>query len=273
MVSFSERHGLKKKREIAQIDSMDIQLRTCLWNALTLHYWDRYNWRKQDFTKFIWMNYFKAPIDEISEYESRNLERIKNYFFQCPWNEVYDFTEFMVQYSEYEETNKDFIKTCNIILEREASAYRFVGKQIMKNISTTEISEVEEAMETPLGVVNAHVEQAIKLLSDRTTPDYRNSIKESISAVEAICRILVNNKNAPLGQALGVIEKHIEIHGALRRSFESLYGYTSSAEGIRHSLLEKDVTLSYEDAKFMLVSCSAFVNYLVSKAAKANIKI
>ncbi|MGQ9708742.1 MAG: AbiJ-NTD4 domain-containing protein, partial [bacterium] len=31
--------------------------------------------------------------------------------------------------------------------------------------------------------------------------------------------------------------------------------------------------LSFEDAKFMLVSCSAFINYLITKAAKAGIKI
>jgi len=32
-------------------------------------------------------------------------------------------------------------------------------------------------------------------------------------------------------------------------------------------------TLDIEDATFMLVSCSAFVNYLVVKAQKAGIKV
>lgn len=31
----------------------------------------------------------------------------------------------------------------------------------------------------------------------------------------------------------------------------------------------EESNLAFEDAKFMLVSCSAFVNYLVAKAAKA----
>jgi len=58
----------------------------------------------------------------------------------------------------------------------------------------------------------------------------------------------------------------------LKKGFSNLYGYTSSAEGIRHALLE-EAKLNFEDAKFMLVSCSAFVNYLIAKTSKAGIKI
>jgi hypothetical protein len=51
-----------------------------------------------------------------------------------------------------------------------------------------------------------------------------------------------------------------------------MYGYTSDAQGIRHALMDEP-NLSFEDAKFMLVSCSAFVNYLIAKAAKAGISL
>ncbi len=68
------------------------------------------------------------------------------------------------------------------------------------------------------------------------------------------------------------IETKISLHPALKDAFSSLYGYTSDAEGIRHALLDEP-NLSFEDAKFMLVSCSAFINYLISKAPKAGIKI
>jgi hypothetical protein len=50
-----------------------------------------------------------------------------------------------------------------------------------------------------------------------------------------------------------------------------MYGYTSDADGIRHALLDQP-SLSFEDAKFMLVSCSAFANYLVAKDAKIQSK-
>lgn len=51
-------------------------------------------------------------------------------------------------------------------------------------------------------------------------------------------------------------------------AFAALYGYTSDSGGIRHSLLEDDISVSFEDAKFMLVSCSAFINYLKIKIEK-----
>jgi hypothetical protein len=55
------------------------------------------------------------------------------------------------------------------------------------------------------------------------------------------------------------------MHPALNRSLSALYGYTSDANGIRHALLDES-SLDFVDAKFMLVACAAFVNYLIGKA-------
>ena len=94
-----------------------------------------------------------------------------------------------------------------------------------------------------------------------------------MSAVEAICG-LISGKSTSLGNALKEIERksQIRLHAALEKSFESLYGYTSNADGIRHALLDEP-SLDSEDTQFMLVSCSAFINYLLSKSAKAGIKL
>jgi hypothetical protein len=101
-------------------------------------------------------------------------------------------------------------------------------------------------------------------MSDRQTPDYRNSIKESISAVESACIIISGDKNATLGKALKIIEDRYSLHGALKSAFEKLYGYTSDAQGIRHALLDEP-NLDFYDAKFMLVTCTTFINYLIGK--------
>lgn len=85
---------------------------------------------------------------------------------------------------------------------------------------------------------------------------------------------LIAKKPITLGKALKEIESNtnVELHSSLKKSFDQLYGYTSNSDGIRHALLEED-NLDFDDAKFMLVSCSAFINYLKSKAAKANINL
>jgi shikimate 5-dehydrogenase len=112
-----------------------------------------------------------------------------------------------------------------------------------------------------------HLKQAVTLLARKPTPDYRNSIKESISAVEAICAAITGDPKTTLGQALKVIDKEAPLHGALRSAFEKLYGYTSDAQGIRHALME-EAKLEQEDAVFMLVACSAFVSYVIAKRAR-----
>jgi hypothetical protein len=54
-------------------------------------------------------------------------------------------------------------------------------------------------------------------------------------------------------------------------AFRKLYGYTSDEKGIRHSLLEEAAKVHAEDARFMIVACSAFVNLLFVKADKAGL--
>jgi len=205
---------------------------------------------------------------------SLTYEKIRNKFYNYEWYEVYDFIEFIVYSYPYKDDNQNFMDLCNSFLKRELSAYRFIGGKITQITSEEEILEIEEALEIskPLKAVNTHLKTALDLLADRKSPNYRNSIKESISAVEAICNLITKGKKATLGQALKKIEDKVGLHSALKNAFSSLYGYTSDADGIRHALLDEP-NLDFEDAKFMLVSCSTFINYIVIKASKAEIKI
>jgi len=60
---------------------------------------------------------------------------------------------------------------------------------------------------------------------------------------------------------------------ALVQAFEKMYGYTNdNRSGICHSMIDES-RLGLEDARYMLVTCSAFINYLVVKADKAGIKL
>jgi hypothetical protein len=279
---FSERQGIRKPKTEIQIDTMDTELRNRLWNLLYATYWEkgflhmtRAPTQELDrLRRKIWNLHFKWAIDTIPYEWKDTVKILRAYFFKCEWYDVYEFIEFVANNYEEEWINEEFRKVCNSVLESELSAYRFVGKQITKITSKAEIAEIEQALTTPFASVNTHLDNALRLMSDKKSPDYRNSIKDSISAVEALCRIITGDKNAKLGQALNAIERggKIKLHGALKSGFSSLYGYTSTDQGIRHALLEEP-TLDFEDAKFMLVSCSAFVNYLIVKASKAGLKL
>ena len=58
--------------------------------------------------------------------------------------------------------------------------------------------------------------------------------------------------------------KGIKIHGGLKSAFDKLYGYTSDAKGIRHVGDIGGPSSTFEEAKFMLVACCAFINYLIA---------
>ena len=85
-------------------------------------------------------------------------------------------------------------------------------------------------------------------------PDYRNSIKESISSIEAIVNRIAGTNGNGVSGALDRISEKSPMHRALKASFKSLYGYTSDENGIRHSILEES-NIGYEEAAFMLVAC------------------
>jgi len=279
---FSQRIGMKSVKTIVQVDSIDNDLRNNLWNMLTIYLWSKMlvTRLKDDFAfntlcNALWMKYFKQPIDTLPSYWSEAYQEIRNYFFKCKWYEVYDIIESIIDIGTDSFDTSEFTQTCNHILEQELSAYRIVNGKFIKTTSEQEINEIQEALEKtgPLKPVYTHLNTALDLMSDRKKPDYRNSIKESISAVEALCRLITDNPKATLGQALKIIkDKKVELHPALEKSFENIYGYTSDKDGIRHSLIDES-NLRFIDAKFMLVLCAAFINFLIEKTAEAGISL
>ncbi|MEP0854874.1 hypothetical protein [Trichocoleus sp. DQ-U1] len=294
MESFSQRQGIKPVINILQSDGMDEPLRNGLWSNLCIYYWDSLKGIKTiDFISFkkhpygiipldhmiyflhqVWLHYFKLPIDDLPEYWPSVYTILRNHFFNCKWNEVYDFIEFVVRVYPDNKKSEIFTERCNYILQRELSAYRFVNYRIARITSEIEINEIEESLKIveKFKPVSEHLERALSLLSDKENPDYRNSIKESISAVESICIFIAGRERASsLGKAIQYIEKKsiVEINPRLKDALEKMYAYTNDAGGIRHALLEES-SLDFEDAKFMLVSCSAFINYLKVKLSKVK---
>jgi hypothetical protein len=84
--------------------------------------------------------------------------------------------------------------------------------------------------------------------------------------------VISDNKKDTLGTALIRIKDSLGLHPSLEKGFKQIYGYTSDEGGIRHALMEND-NCDFEDAKYMLISCSGFVNYLIQKAIKMGIEI
>lgn len=276
MASFAQRYGYIPLEKIFQREVVDAKLRVQLWNILKISIWDsfdysneRYDQTSQKINRLVsrlWFHYFNNDLDHLPHFKNdRNnaYNYLKNYFNTCEWFEVYEFLEFIAQ----DDSDLVTIQTkswINKTLEQHNAAYRFVDELIVEVTDKNEIESIEEGLTHPEQAVKAHLKTALEMLSNKESPDYRNSVKESISAVEAACRLLTNNKSATLGDALKRIKN---LHPGMKQAFDKLYGYTSDASGIRHSLVDEP-TISYADAKFMLVTCSAFVSYLNTSVAE-----
>ena len=272
MLSFSKRMWIEQE-PLLQKNNMTEKLKNKIWNTLL----DILEWLSEqnswdfdygidnhfiiDLSNQFWLKWDTIPCEELKFKEFLWIEIFSS------WNSIYDYIELLFRWQDIINFDKKLkLNEINRILKEENSAYRVSQNGLIIPISNEEeLETVNEANKTPYSPVNEHIQKAISLFKKEPS-DYANSIKESISAVEALCQIIIEDESATLGKAIKKLkEKGVTISPALEEAFNKLYGYTSNAWGIRHALSEGDTPPTFDDAKYMLVSCSAFVNYLISK--------
>jgi len=204
----------------------------------------------------------------MSVHTTINIATIKKYFYSTEWHNCYNVLQDCAELLERSRfrTAKGFCARSNFFLEREHSAYRFIGIALDRISDPIEMESVENslAISDKYSGAKEHIKKAIALYSKRPEPDFPNSIKEAISAVEAAARVAMGNPKTTLGQLLGKMKDDGKVHPAMLSAFSQLYGYTSDEQGIRHSLIEAN-KVGEAEARFMMVACSSFVSFIVSK--------
>ncbi len=290
---FSERNNIYKCNAEMQIKELDDRTRTLINNMIfdilvlffegnKFHYKKEYSDGSDGsnaFCKDILANVFlqKTVLQRGHSFDWRFV--YENYIYDvienAPYNEVFDILWYICDWiinnykSEfYNEYPNEAYEMLNSLFEKEYVGYRFIDGEIVPITDEIEVNEIEASLSIAYQGTKSHINKALHYLSDRDNPDYKNSIKESISAVESICKIITNDENATLGKALRILESKNGLKGQLKSGFEKLYNYTNDKGGIRHAegLFESEV--SFEEAKYMLISCCAFVNYLLAEYGK-----
>lgn len=180
--------------------------------------------------------------------------------------------EFLKGYCCYPQPLEEFVQNLNSEFERLSYGYRIVNNQVTTILDEVQISAIQKPLESPTVHENIrrHLNNALRLYSQRPQADYQNSIKESISAVECLCRSITEENT--LGKALYKLEKSgAIIHPLLKEVFTRLYSYANRSDtGIRHALMstEDNYVPQSEEALYMLVSCCSFVNYICEKQSR-----
>ena len=225
----------------------------------------------EDVLEYLGQEYYR---DNVVSDHNANIEMLKRYIiYECNWFIVYDFIEFVLLHAD-DEHKKEFVAQVNEALEDEMTGLHIVGNYVVPIFNTAETHEIEEAINTcPIHVVES-IQKSLKLFSQRPNPDYNNAVKEIITATEALCCTIVNESGIDgvetMGRAVDKLsECGIILNEYLKDGIKKLYKYTCNENGTRHGGITY-VQLSVEDARFMIVTCSAILNFLMVKWEKAK---
>ena len=285
MVSFAQRMGLRPVPSLVQKDSLDAETRVELWNLTynlwgalqsAVSQWDSFNPISENVTAALWAWQFKKPRDEQPR-DNAVWAIVKDQIITGNWADALDLIEAIVGFVERYKTHNSAELAAlaesgyNNTFESFLVGYRFVGFKLIPIDSEMDLQAAKAGLDDAMPFKGArhHLEQANKLLADRKNPDYPNVIKESISAVESLCAVITGEHS--LGDALKKLEgSGAKIHPALKSAWLKMYGWASDDDGIRHGGIEApeaDQSL----AKYMLVTCSAFVSHVIEIARKAGL--
>lgn len=203
-MGFAERNGFALEKTI-QIEDMDRALRNRLYNAVH---------KFLESSPFI-NDELKYVVDKLGYRVEATAQKnwhwidtlLQRAISDIPWYMPYEIIELFFEakrnscsrceYDCYERGSCDEIvwfkgvtAELNKIMEQEKSGYRFLNDKFINITSEEELAEISQATDSPYESVSTHFRKALTLYSDRKNPDYENSIKESISAVEAMCCII-----------------------------------------------------------------------------------
>lgn len=227
---------------------------------------------KRFFTN-IWVFFLRKPMETLPPTLPKLLDQLKAEFDVLELPALYDFLEYIIQLHSHGET-EHFIADCNGLLERLDSPYRLVAHHLALVTDPLEREMIETVRHRlnhhNLTAVRQHLMAGLTHLSHPAASDYHLSVQASTSAVAGMIKILTG-KEITLGQALNDLEVPLHLNRTLVNGLTSLHGYAHTSNGTTHALLD-DPHCGPEEARYMLVASSAFINYLIEKALVAGIR-
>lgn len=290
---FSQRYGYTSLEDVVIREDMPESIQNAICNCYdrfpeaSLQEEDGFISLKYSLSEFLWTYFLNQRTQDF--YDNTEYGNYSDVFTDYvlspdhPWYLKLNLLEVALSYIDqkytqnsvsFEKNPSMFEKDLNAEFARLHYAYRIIDHKITEITSKIEIESIEQAINDSDNKIKMHLSSAISQLSKRPKADYRNSIKESISAVEAWCR--EKTKENDLRRALNKLQsKGIIIHSQLHEAFNKLYDYTNNKEtGIRHALMDDEGTYTptMDEAVYMLVTCSAFINYLNKKVVFENMR-
>ncbi len=197
------------------------------------------NWGENDF--------MKSEVQSILE--------------NCPWYRIYDIIEYFYNISSI---NKDkFEKDVNEYFIEKGIGWKLVNGIIETRGDEAFEQKISETVQV-LGkakLITSHneINEALKDMSKRPTPDITGSVQHSVAALECLCREITGDKKATLGK---IIKDHPNIiPKPLDKVIGEIFGFAS--EKGRHLIEGK--APDYEEAELVVHLSASLCTYLAKK--------
>ena len=280
-ILFSERNGLVKPSEALIVGDVPHDVANAISSALT---------RLMRMMDNSLIGSYKSEADELGEYIWSHIMCRSLISYDAPlsggrvaiaswmqstdteWFRKLDLIEFVISRVDLTLYKNQFIKELNERFESLGFGYRILGGHVVEIVAESELKSIEDAINQSRNAISIHIAKALELHSKRPKGDYVNSIKESISAVEAMVRL--ETSKVDFSDAVKELKKNgIYLQPRMEDAMIKLYAYTNQPDtGIRHPLMETDSNYvpSSAESLYMLVTCSALVNYLKAKKSAAK---
>lgn len=272
-IPFSQRYGYTKPSNVIIREDLSGAILNSVLNAF-IELYDKdefssdFRWEmNHDFARYF-LNY---RLDNITQYAPYYMYFISDE--EEIWYKRIDAIEWIIAYHRkqlcnsilnWEHANNKsalnkFIEKMNWEFKRLNYAYRIINDVFIETTSESELSTINETLESADSNVITHLSECLKLMSPSNPQlSTRNAIKEAISAVEVIARKVTNTKTLD-----DAFKKFDNLHPQIKSSMSSLYQYTNQPNtGIRHAWINQKEEPTIDEAIFVLVTGCAFINYL-----------
>lgn len=261
--TFSKRlgHFSIKEKEITVREDAPVGLR----NYLRIAFYDLGK-NPSDFLPIICKILKVAPEGNWTEFPNIDYE-IKSHLENCDWFYIYDIIELTIGKLNPSEAEK-FCQEINEYFLINGIGWKIVNGQIEirgDEVFETAIKKVEHVLQSAnLQTAKSEIQEAILDLSRRPHPDVTGAIQHSLACLECVCREVVGDKKATLGELIkrnsGVVPRPLD------NAIEKIWGY-SSEQG-RH--LREGQVPDYLEAELVVEVTAAIATYLGKKHSAAK---
>lgn len=262
---FSKRYGLRPTPEGLMYEDIPEAARVGLYHIVT-QFFDKKYLALYD----VICRALRIPVKlkTTLRSDSSGSSEIEDLIMKCQYWQFYDICEVLWQGLKYKGEKDSLSDEINILFREEHLGFELRDGKVEKIGSGFVDAQIKEARyllkEPEFKGADEHFEKALRALNTRPKPDVENCVKDAVSAIESVGRIIVNDDKAMLSNIIKSMAKDGTIPKPLDEVIQKIYAYRGDQPGVAHGLVGTS-KVTIDEAEFVLAISAAIIIYLVKK--------